>query len=245
MSAFFDLAQTAWINTGTGRPFMKNVSGGTQMGWVNTRLLAGFQSLGGAFGATGTTRFKLSIDSTGHVTWRCNSLDADPTSVITSTNTLTPGTTYHICGVVNFSSKSGIIYINGAADPSGVQVFTNMTAGNSSNTNCNLSSIGAREDGGNNWWNGTIEDVRIYDRALGPAEIATIYATYGKDIITTNLQARWPLNDGGPGSAVNQAADIGPNAFGGIATGGTVLWDSNTITTSSRPKRTRPVPGAW
>jgi hypothetical protein len=209
------------LDTGTGRPWMQNVGAGSACGWIKTvALVAGqFQTLVGAFGNTGTTRFKISINGTGNVTWRCNALDADATSVINSTNAVSPSARTHIAAVVNFSTKSGIIYINGVADPSGVQVFTNMTAGNTSNTACAQSAVGSREDGAANFFNGELEDVRIYNRGLGPDEIMTIFTGLGMDMISTGLQARWPMAELGQGVACTNITDISNNGFGGVAAG--------------------------
>jgi hypothetical protein len=45
-------------------------------------------------------------------------------------------------------------------------------------------------------FDGSIADVRVYDRVLSLAEMQSIYIAQGKDGIVNGLQGRWPLRDG-------------------------------------------------
>ncbi len=218
------------INIGTGRPWMRNVPGGTVMTWVRVNTLTpSFQSLIGAQGATSTTRFKLTLTGSGGFTWRCNALDADATSVINGTTGLiSVGVWIHVAAVTLFNVKTGIIYVNGKADVAAV--FANMTAGNTSNTDCALASIGAHENGTSNPLDGLMDDTRIYNVALSGDEIQTIYTGLGADNLIRGIQARWRLNDKSAGTIVN-VADCSPNGFGGA--GGTASFDQG-ITRSRR-----------
>lgn len=64
-------------------------------------------------------------------------------------------------------------------------------------------------------FDGIIEDVRIYNRALSPAEVATIYSARGRDSINYGLLHRWLLNEQSSGvsaSGSNTVKDmIGQN----------------------------------
>jgi hypothetical protein len=62
---------------------------------------------------------------------------------------------------------------------------------------------------------GDLEDVRIYMRALGPDEIATIYASRGKDAIYNGLFTRWPLQDFGVGVVAGSVTDISTKGCSG------------------------------
>ena len=73
--------------------------------------------------------------------------------------------------------------------------------------------IGGRPDVGPGF-NGKIEDVRIYNRALGQDELKTIHASRGHDGIVDGLVSRWLLNEGAEGitvSGANSVKDIGPS----------------------------------
>lgn len=68
------------------------------------------------------------------------------------------------------------------------------------------------------FFDGEIEDVRVYGRALSPAEIQTIYATQGADGIVDGLIAGWPLDEGAEGataSGADSSKDIGTNDLDG------------------------------
>jgi len=49
------------------------------------------------------------------------------------------------------------------------------------------------------YFNGLINDARIYNRAISPDEIAILYYSQGTDNITNGLIARWLMNEGSDG----------------------------------------------
>jgi hypothetical protein len=57
-------------------------------------------------------------------------------------------------------------------------------------------------------FDGIIEDVRIYNRALSAAEVQTIYAARGRDDIIYGLLHRWLLNEGYPGQLASGSGFI-------------------------------------
>ena len=67
--------------------------------------------------------------------------------------------------------------------------------------------IGRRPDGGGPF-DGLVGDGRIYGRAMGPAEIATIYAARGFDGIWNKLLGRWLLNEAAAGTASGSTMDL-------------------------------------
>lgn len=75
---------------------------------------------------------------------------------------------YHICGVTNGNGGAGYIYVNGNQDAAGIQ--TGVTADTT-----NTIEVGIRTNNNNNrYWNGKIDDVRIYNYALTPKQIVSI-----------------------------------------------------------------------
>jgi len=73
------------------------------------------------------------------------------------------------------------------ADSSGQKVYVNGVLDASVTTTVNLSAsvafIGRKHSGGG-FFNGTVDDVRVYGRALTPAEISTLYAAGGGTVAT-------------------------------------------------------------
>jgi hypothetical protein len=226
------------IDTGVGRRYLRNVSGGTIMGWLRpTSLVTGTQSVWGCFNAVGTTRAKMSVNTAGQIELRGRALDADATSSFLSTGTIVNNDWAHVAGVFQFSSKSGIVYINGVEAGSGV--FSNMTAGNTSDTDCKQSRIGSNETGTTNAWIGDMEDVRVYARTVGPAEVLNIYTARGRvGSDWHGVQARWPMIDKGAGTLVT-LADVSKSGFSGTA-GGTITFGPAFLVSRNRPFRTRP-----
>lgn len=67
-------------------------------------------------------------------------------------------------------------------------------------------------------WQGRMDDVRIYDRALSVAEIETIFAAKGVDGIVDGMVARWLMNEDAPGVVASGAdlhKDLGKNGIDG------------------------------
>ena len=83
--------------------------------------------------------------------------------------TLQANTWYHVTGVYNAATSELHVYLNGQLDD-GTLVGTVTAAQQNSSANVN---IGRRPTGSNFNFNGRIDDVRIYNRALTPAEIQT------------------------------------------------------------------------
>ncbi len=90
--------------------------------------------------------------------------------------------------VASLGAGDGRIFIDGVLDSTG----TNQTGSPGSD---NL-RIGHTTDATGEYFNGLLEDVRIYDRPLTEAECAIIYGCRGTDGITYGLLHRWRLNDG-------------------------------------------------
>jgi hypothetical protein len=72
-------------------------------------------------------------------------------------------------------------------------------------------------------WDGTIEDVRIYDRALSDAELQCILNGKGHDGIVFGLLHRWTLDEGAEGVSMgaSTAKDSGPSQSAAGSAGGT------------------------
>lgn len=83
----------------------------------------------------------------------------------TSTTTITSGTWIHGCAVRNGGEFK--IYINGSLESS-------ITNGNTNNIGT-LASIGRNRVTNDTYYNGQLDEMRIYNRALSPDEVSTLY----------------------------------------------------------------------
>jgi len=100
------------------------------------------------------------------------------------------GVWQHVVAQIDCNGKSAQIYSNGILDFEGVMPFT---ASATTNTPSDVAYLGG-EDATNIFFAGDIDDFRIYDRLLGPAEVATLYAARGHDGIKEGLLNRFSLN---------------------------------------------------
>ncbi len=114
------------------------------------------------------------------------------------TENLVDGSWYH--GVVLRSGDNLTVYVNGVYDGSisGVESY-NL------NNNQNIFIGKQGDDNSNRFFDGLIDDVRIYNRALSEDEIKALYGHYSEkyqpkvtvgDGITDGLVGYWPMNEG-------------------------------------------------
>lgn len=83
--------------------------------------------------------------------------------------TLTANRWIHVVGVKNDSESTGYLYQDGN------QVGSVSLTGVTYSASLSNFKIGARSDASSNYFDGQLDDVRIYDRALTPQEIRLLY----------------------------------------------------------------------
>lgn len=132
--------------------------------------------------------------------------------VLESSGALNDSQWYHTVLVYDGSDK--FLYLDGVLDNTEAQTGSLVTGGGEQ------VYIAAVEAGGvpRREFDGFIDDVRIYDRALTPAEVLTIYTLLGRDRIFNGLIHRWRMVEGSPGvaaSGVGTTKDSGSGQFNG------------------------------
>ena len=85
----------------------------------------------------------------------------------TNTTTLSTGTWYMLSFTYS-NTAGGVVYVNGASDGT-------FAAGNPLNTNGNQFFIGYQQTYSNRYFNGAIDEVGVWSRALSSTEIAALY----------------------------------------------------------------------
>jgi alpha-tubulin suppressor-like RCC1 family protein len=115
-----------------------------------------------------------------------------------SVRSINVGTLYHVV-MTRASDNSRKIYINGILDNSD-------SAGNGA-TGAAVLYIGMKEDS-TLYFDGYLEDIRIYNRVLSLQEIQTIYACPGMDNIVYGLLNRFMLNESHQGATAGGAGFI-------------------------------------
>jgi hypothetical protein len=116
----------------------------------------------------------------------------------------------HVAAVLWLDFNVGTIYQNGN-QLNGYQTLTGLLGTAFSSTDPKALAVGANEDFASGFWNGDIEDCRIYNWALSQDDINTIISGKGKDGIVSGLQVRYPLTDGPIGTAVTVSSSFVDN----------------------------------
>lgn len=128
---------------------------------------------------------------------------------------------------IDFSlgSNDGKMYRNGVffAQASQDQAPTDANPNSSPLIGFSPNSVGPME--------GTIDDIRVYNRVLSGDEIANIHYMKGHDGITDGLVSRWLLNDSVAGSVAatvtGSVTDITSNGYHGKPSGTTTFRGSS------------------
>jgi hypothetical protein len=124
--------------------------------------------------------FKNSNDKTYFVIKGSNSWQ-----VAIDTIPFNTGDWHHFCGVYNIITDQLRLYWDG-------QLMDTSTGSGGLSSNPSNLYIGSLA-GNNRWFNGDINDIRVYNRALSDSEIMTNYNT--DSIITNGLVSWWKLDD--------------------------------------------------
>jgi hypothetical protein len=100
-------------------------------------------------------------------------IDSSSNYETTNATNLSADTVYHVAGVYDTSSQTVKLYINGILEGS----TTTGTIPSSIGDDAGEISIGAEDTGGTpaNYFDGHIDEVRVYNRALSPTEITNLY----------------------------------------------------------------------
>ena len=203
-------AATEYVNVGAGI----NVSGAvTVCAWAKADVFTADGSedvIVAKSNATGLQiQFSLgsadelsSTQKSVHFFW---SDDGGATEDYRTVATIVTGTWYHLCGV-RTAGGVGSVYINGASatvnTPTSVSITTNATAS---------TGIGRPGDlTGTFYWDGLIDEVRIYNRELTASEIAALYGSGAVRVVgsTKSLQAGSTLQSGLVGLWTFDGADF-------------------------------------
>lgn len=140
--------------------------------------------------------FILAVNGTGAVRFfnlRNDGADADGLS-FTADNVVTAGNSfYHI--ITTWNGSDNKMYVNGAEQT----IIGSATTGTSFGA---AAEIGRMNNTAGYYWNGTIDEVRIYNRSLSPEQVRALFQNRTNELVAneTNKNNRWYViatpNDG-------------------------------------------------
>jgi hypothetical protein len=151
-------------------------------------------------GSGGSSNGRLRLEQSG-ASWlaRAQRLDADVSTTV-SGGVAAAGTLVHLAAVATYNAALFRIFVDG------VLVGTATPAawtGATSATDSAARVIGSRPNASaGGFFDGAIDDARVYGRALSTDELLHIVAAKGRDGIIRSLEHRWTLDDGAPGNAI-------------------------------------------
>jgi hypothetical protein len=213
MSILFSTSGQTRVSLGTSIPLFQNVGGGTLMGWAFCNGAGAGGILQTSVGGGGApSRFTVEVAGGAWLVGACR-LDADGITAVVGP-AVTVGAWTHIAVPARYTGGGLDLYING--------VFFGTTPNaawiaNTSNTPSGVGHIGSEDDGLSNWFDGRIDDCRVYHRALTANEINTIYRARGTDTILRDLVHRWNLNEAQTGAVVSGAGSVKDKSSGSAA----------------------------
>lgn len=124
----------------------------------------------------------------------------------TGSTSLSLNVWYHVAVTWDETSNQSIVYIDGAVDNTNFFQFTNGPFG--------LINMGTRFDESDDF-DGSYQDVRLYDRVLSQAEIQTVVAARGHDDILNGMVLRHTFQEKNPGrNATPYKAQASADNFG-------------------------------
>jgi hypothetical protein len=210
-------------SVGTSSPLQMGTKDWTISGWIKSNASGTFQGIAGTFNISSAASYwYLRKDSTNQLLLRLQNTNTNSVSY-TSTGTITD-TNWHHVAVSIVRSGLATFYIDGA--PAGT---ANVSAFNGVNINFasefNIGNIGSHLS--SYFFNGSLDDIRVYSRALSAAEITTQYQSYNSALglggaggtinLGKGLVGEWDMN--------GNAKDSTPFANNGTVTGAALTTD--------------------
>lgn len=208
MSVTFVAASSQALDMGATLPALNAKGGGTITAWVNAATTHGGGvcniSIGNA-SVTTNTRLGCGVRADGFVQVQTrNGTDAGTLVTNISTTGYSTGTWFHVAVTVDLPNDVTRIYINGVEVNNFAVAYSISTWPATDSRN---GAVGAEDNAAATFFNGSLADVRVYDRPLSAAEIMGQFVSRGADGIFHGCMHRWNLNELSPGTTATAPRD--------------------------------------
>ncbi len=210
MALDFEAGNSEWLDMGLSLPALNGKTGVTLMCWMTIESQpAGGQScievaIGPPPGTSDSSRARLALDLGKNPDMGGRAADGDSFLGVTSATTLSIGTLAHVVGTIDLPGDEVNIYIDGLLDTTASPGYGAVF----SSTNSKNAALASADDGSTDFFDGILEDIRIYSRVLSAAEILTIFTARGTDGIVHGLEHRHVLNEAHVGVLASGAGSI-------------------------------------
>lgn len=208
---------------------VQNVAAMSLCAWVNITNFPGsgetYISHFSTNGVASVSRFGLSINQpTSGFRATCRRLDADALVALNDTTVLSTGTWYHVALVADFTNALLTFYVNGATTvataPAG---WTGNTSNTASTRGCHLARATQLLQ-----IDGTVEDIKMWSRALTANEIENEYGARGRSINLPSMVNRHLFSGQSGTTATGTSIDL-TKTVDGIFTDGPLYIDGAPI----------------
>ena len=111
----------------------------------------------------------------------------------------------------SLGSRHHIVVTNDDSGSNNIKLYkdgTFVSQGTKANPDVRVNSIGQAHNSASYDWDGLLDDTRIYNKDLSPAEIQSIYHSRGADNIVNGLVGRWLMNEKPDGSTASGASSV-------------------------------------
>jgi hypothetical protein len=165
-----------FVCIGSDISILKNLREATLSTWINPSVVDSSEryiigiSINNAGMSTINSRALVSLSSNSkEIRAGGRSADAEGVQYVdTTTDPISVGNWYHVLAIINYAEDTVTVYVNDQPQAtSGSIVFSQIATENTVSTN---NTIGSEEDASGAFFNGIIDSVRIYNKALTPDE---------------------------------------------------------------------------
>jgi len=158
--------------------------------------------------------------------------DSDSNIASVTGGTVSDGDWHHVVGMRDEANSLISVYVDTILSDSAIESSVGST---DSTVDLYIGSSVAYPS----YFDGIIDDVRIYNRALSLPEIQSIYHSRGSDNIINGLVGRWLMNedtDGATTSGAGSTIDISGNGNDGSPTDTPITYRATPIKLIRRPR---------
>lgn len=210
------------IRYGNGsRLILANVPGATASFWVNGLVLTGDPGFFDITNPSGGSRFQVQWLTGDAKLWvGGRSADGDSFKYVYSTANALTSSLHHVCAVLDYTNDDIHVYIDGVLDNSALNVgFGQTSTSNTAPQDADIGCVDALSDS----LDASLYDFRLYKRALTAAEIQTIHASAGRDVIIADLEMWLKFKEAAPGTAISTSLvkDYSVNNWTALSVSGT------------------------
>lgn len=175
-----------YLNPGSNLGILANTKGITLSAWIRKNTNSAQDQIVG-FSTNGSNSNSRAFMQTNGSALECaaRAADSEALQTVATAAVLSTSTWYHVVCVIDYPNDVIAIYLNGVLQATDIP--PSFTQNNTDNTTSQNSSIGIDEDKIGGDFDGLIDEVRVYNRALSSSEALALGSGKNTNAITNTL----------------------------------------------------------